>query len=265
MPAIKAKLEAVVFDIQRASMVDGPGLRTTVFLKGCPLRCSWCHNPEAMRREAQTVRMENGKPKTYGETQSLEQIWTIIEKDRSFYESSGGGLTISGGEPMSQFTFTLALAQRARQAGIHVALDSTGFGNRRQWDQLSPYIDLFLMDYKLSDDGAHRAHTGVSASALHDNVRYLAQKGSRIRLRCPIIPGINDTPKHFAGIHQMASAIANLDGVDLLPYHDTARFKYAQLGLPYHIRAKAPSDADKLIWLEAIQAHGSIKGLRLAS
>jgi pyruvate formate lyase activating enzyme len=264
MPPHK-QITAVVFDIQRGSMVDGPGLRTTVFLKGCPLRCAWCHNPEAMARSPQTVSTESGKPKTYGKAVTLEEVWDIIEKDRSFYDSSCGGLTLSGGEPMYSFEFTLALAERAHRAGIHVALDSTGFGNSRQWTRLLPHIDLFLFDYKITDADEHLKYTGIDPEPLHRNILAVAEQGSRIRLRCPIIPGINDNETHFAGIHRMASRIPNLDGTDLMPYHDTARFKYAQLGMPYTIPTKTPSTAEKEAWLQGVRRYGSVKKLRLAN
>lgn len=258
------ELSAIIFDIQRGSMVDGPGLRTTVFLKGCPLRCSWCHNPEGIQQKIQTVLTEEGKQKTYGESYTLEDLWHIIEKDRPFYNISGGGLTISGGEPMNQFEFTEALACHARTSGVHVALDSTGFGSRQQWDTMIQYVDLFMFDYKMTSEKDHRSYTGIDGKALHNNMRYVASQGAPIRLRCPIIPEINDTEEHFSGIYEFAIAIPNLIGVDLLPYHDTARYKYDQLGLPYTITAPTPQQAEMRSWIQQILAYGSIPDLRVA-
>lgn len=221
---------AVVFDIQRGSMVDGPGIRTTVFLKGCPLNCVWCHNPEAIAAEPQTVNTCRGETKTYGKRMSVDEVFEIVLKDKPYYDTSGGGLTVSGGEPMSSFEFTRKLVAKAKAAGIHTALDTTGIGTREQWDKLLPLIDLFLIDYKLTNPELHRKYTGIELSRLLPNILYLAEKGARIRLRCPIIPTINDTDEHFEGINRLAAKISNLDGVDLMPYHDTGNYKNKEIG-----------------------------------
>ena len=256
---------ATIFDIQRGSMVDGPGLRTTVFIKGCPLRCAWCHNPEAMRREPETVMDSRGQTKTYGREYSVSEIMAAVRKDLPFYAASGGGLTISGGEPMASFHFTHALAAAARDEGIHVVLDSTGFGTPAQWEAMLPLVDLFLLDYKATDPDRHQDLTGVKRSPLIDNLRFLASRGARIRLRCPIIPSVNDNDAHFSAICGIAREIDQLDGIDLLPYHDTGRFKYAQLGRPAPETFPLPDDDAKSRWMQRMLHFGARASLCVAA
>lgn len=248
---------ATVFDIQRGSMVDGPGLRTTVFVKGCPLRCAWCHNPEAIRRVPETVLDARGMTKTYGREYRVAEVMEIVRKDLDFFRASGGGLTISGGEPMASFHFTRELARSARIEGIQVALDSTGFGTRAQWEEMLPLVDLFLLDYKLTDCQQHQELTGAKRSTLLDNIRFLAGCRARIRLRCPIIPTVNDNDEHFSAICRLASEIATLDGIDLLPYHDTGRYKFAQLGRPIPQKFPLPDESAKSHWVRRMQFFGA--------
>ncbi len=224
------QITGIVFDIQRGSMVDGPGMRTTVFLKGCPLKCVWCHNPEAIERVPQTVTTCRGTERTYGKKMGVKEVMDIVLRDQSFYDSTGGGLTISGGEPMYSIAFTRALAKHAQAAGIHVALDTTGFGSRENWDSILPFVDLLLLDYKITDAADHQKYTGIKRSYLFDNIVYLAAKSVPIRLRCPIIPGLNDNDEHFRVIAGLAASITNLDGVDLMPYHEIGNYKNEEIG-----------------------------------
>ena len=256
---------ATVFDIQRGSMVDGPGLRTTVFVKGCPLRCAWCHNPEAIRRMPETVLDSRGMTKTYGREYRVAEVMEILRKDLAFFSPSGGGLTISGGEPMASFHFTRELARAARSEGIHVVLDSTGFGTRAQWEEMLSLIDLFLLDYKLTNPRQHQDLTGAKRSTLLDNIRFLAGRGARIRLRCPIIPTVNDNDEHFSAICRLAGDIVNLDGIDLLPYHDTARYKYAQLGRPIPQNFPLPDESAKSHWAQQMRYFGAPNSFRIPS
>ena len=239
---------AVVFDIQRGAMTDGPGLRTTIFLKGCPLRCPWCHNPESQRRTPQTVRTVRGEEKTYGRIMTVDEVLCIVERDRAYYEASGGGLTISGGEPMYNFPFTLELARRTRAAGISVALDTSGFGSRNQWATLRPHLDLVLFDYKVTDPEQHREWTGHPRQPILDNLGYLLDEGVSVLLRCPIIPGYNDHEAHFDAIRELARHPGVLQ-VELMPYHETGCYKYDELHMPYALSdIRAPSAAEIDAW-----------------
>lgn len=244
---------AIVLDIQRASLHDGPGLRTTVFLKGCPLRCQWCHNPESIDPNPVTVTTAKGEPKTYGQRITVADVMAIIIKDKAFYQNSGGGLTISGGEPMLAFAFTHALATTARREGIHVALDTTGFGNANQWRQMLDVVDLFLFDYKATGETLHRELTGFPAAPLLQSLRFLSDHGANIILRCPIIPGLNDTTEHFAAIRQLRQTHAGIIDVNLMPYHDVARYKYDELQQPYPLANTSIPTPDQIqAWQHAI-------------
>lgn len=227
-----AAVRGVVFDIQRGSMVDGPGIRTTVFLKGCPLRCVWCHNPESWSGHPETVTTASGAQKTYGRWMQVAEVMETVRRDRAFYRRSGGGLTLSGGEPMASYAFTYALAQAAHAEGIHVVVDTAGWGSRAQWAALLPFVDMVLFDLKHSDPAAHLELTGKPLEPLLETLRYLAAAGMRIRLRCPILPGLQDIDRHLQFIVQTAAAIPQLDGIDCLPHHRAGAHKHRELGLP---------------------------------
>ncbi len=220
-------LSGIVFDIQRTSLHDGPGLRTTVFLKGCPLRCAWCHNPESQKIAPQTG--QSGK--VYGQRMSVDTVMQVVEADRGFYESSGGGLTLSGGEPTVQFGFCLALLQRAKESGIHTVLDTCGQVDPNNLAELIPWVDLFHFDLKLSDNQGLRTWTGANGNLIEANLAMLEACGSKIVLRCPIIPGVNDTRMHAAFLDTM-EASGRFERVERLPYHTSGLPKYADLGLP---------------------------------
>jgi pyruvate formate lyase activating enzyme len=218
----------IIFDLQRASLHDGPGLRTTVFLKGCPLRCAWCHNPESQRRTIEVGR----SGKTYGREVTVAEVMTPILADRHFYEQSGGGVTLSGGEPSVQIDFCRALLRACRDEGIHTCLDTCGHIPRDRLVSLMPLVDLFHYDIKLTTPATHLEWTGVDGELIRGNLRFLSEHGCAVQLRCPILPGVNDTPEHAAAIERLATAYGCV-GVDRLPYHDIGRAKYVDLGLPF--------------------------------
>jgi pyruvate formate lyase activating enzyme len=273
-----------IFDIQRFSTHDGPGIRTTVFLKGCPLQCLWCHNPEGLSPDRQLSfspekcigcgdcvaacpnRVHRLEPSGDGVVHVLErercrlcgacagacvsdalemvgrdlsvaEVLREVLEDRAFYGPSGGGLTLSGGEPMLQFDFTAALLRAAKEQGLHCCLETSGFAPRGHFEALLGLVDLFLYDYKETDPERHIDYTGVPNDLILENLRGLHAWGAKIALRCPIIPGCNDREDHFAGIAVLAREMPKLEGIELVPFHPLGRGKVERLGM-------AVSDAD---------------------
>lgn len=264
----------MVFDIQKFSIHDGPGIRTTVFLKGCPLRCLWCHNPESQEsapeislirskcigcghcfeacplnnhvmdaggergfKRARCLRCGICAEKCYaraieriGREMSVEEVIADVEKDRAFYETSGGGMTVSGGEPLFQFDFTFALLQEAKRRKLHTCIETCGFTPFEHLEKLMPLVDLFLYDYKETDPVRHREYTGVPREGIVENLLRLDRRGARTILRCPIIPGLNARDDHFAGIAALANRLDNVGAVHLMPYHPLGKSKNERLG-----------------------------------
>ena len=243
----------IVFDIQRSALHDGPGIRTTVFLKGCPLRCGWCHNPES-----QAFAPETGcSGKVYGREMSVEEVMAAVRRDRAFYRASGGGLTISGGEPTSQYAFCSALLAAAKAEGIHTCLDTCGAIDWPRLDALRTHVDVFLCDYKATDPDLHRELTGIAPALPHANLKRLLEKGAAVRLRCPLLPGVNDDAGHLAAIAALGRRYPALT-IDLMAYHDIGAGKYDDLGrarpaLATHV----PTEADKQAWLTVLHSAGA--------
>lgn len=251
----------MIFDLQRFSLNDGPGIRTTVFLKGCPLDCPWCHNPESKSPLTQLAYFAekctlcgacsacgvhtfkdnvhqidraacracgkcaelclNGALKVYGYESSAPDIVAEAKKDISYYEESGGGLTVSGGEPLYQPRFTLEILQEAKRAGLHTALETSGFGSRENLADIMPYCDLFLYDYKAPEE-IHERLVGVKRTVIDQNLAFLLEHGAQVLLRCPIIPGINEDEK---ALKAYAAQYPALLGVEKLPYHNMGEGK----------------------------------------
>lgn len=247
------KKTGMIFDIQRFSIYDGPGIRTTVFLKGCPLHCIWCHNPESWSMEPQLMFSQekcihcqecigngrthcaNGALKLSGEEMDMDTILKEVCADKSYYANSGGGLTVSGGEPMLQFAFLRTLLGEAKRLGLHTCLETSGFAQKEQFSSISREVDLFLYDIKLLNDEAHIKYTGVSNQIILENLDHLYRMGADIRLRCPLIPGINDTDEHINGVAALTRKYPKLTGVEILPYHDMGKGKWTQLGKEYNL------------------------------
>jgi pyruvate formate lyase activating enzyme len=215
----------IVLDIHRCALNDGPGIRTAVFLKGCPLQCQWCHNPESQRLALET----DAAGRTYGRTASVAGIMDIVRQDQRFYAASGGGLTLSGGEPLSQPDFALALLEAAKSEGIHTCLDTCGHVPHSLLEKTLPLTDVYHFDYKATGAGLHRRFTGVSGERIRENLDFLLARNAHIILRCPMIPGANDTPGHFRAIAALAQAHEMLT-VDILPYHRMGLDKAERLG-----------------------------------
>jgi pyruvate formate lyase activating enzyme len=280
----------LIFDIQRFCLHDGPGIRTTVFLKGCPLRCRWCHNPEGMapapvlsfqsrrcvacrrcveacRRGAHVVddgghTVERarcavcgacasvcpaGAIEMVGRDATVEDVLTEALADRPFYEASGGGITLSGGEPLAQPDFVAELLAAAHAEGLHGCLDTCGFAPWESFRRVADLVDLFLYDVKGVDDARHRENTGVSNCLILENLRRLHDGGSAVRLRWPIIPGFTDDPGEWEALVDLATSLERIEGVELMPWHGLARGKAERFGLAPQEAPRGSVRADELI------------------
>ena len=240
----------LLLDAKRMAIWDGPGIRTTFFVKGCPLRCVWCHNPESISPEPQWARFRHlcrrcragctmneatcptHALKRYGKDMSFDAILAKALEDKAFYDESGGGVTLSGGEPLFFWEWTVALFRRFKAAGLHTCLDTSLYAPPAAIEALLPLVDMWLPDYKAEDDARHRKFTGVSNAIIQANLRRLVAAQSKIEVRCLVVPGCTDG-EDIAARHRHLNAIGIDDAriVDL-EYHDYARSKYQALGLP---------------------------------
>jgi len=228
----------LIFDIRRFCVHDGPGIRTTVFFKGCPLTCWWCHNPESQDfKSEQSIRKHllSGesfeRKETTGSFMSVDEVVNEVERDRAFYEESDGGVTLSGGEPLMQDAFLYELLRELKGRNIHTALDTSGYSTSKTMQLISGFTDLFLYDLKPMDDSLHKRYTGVSNRQIHENLKELIRSGKKIILRIPVIPGITDTPDNLERLTAFISGLEpkeNILEIDLLPYHAAAREKYVK-------------------------------------
>lgn len=267
--------EGTVFNIQRFSVHDGPGIRTTVFLKGCPLRCKWCHNPEsnepvpqlayyeqlcngcgscaaackekAVNLKGVKVKMNRqlcttcggcvsvclfGAREILGRTYLVEQVMKEVEKDRAFYKNSGGGITVSGGEPLYQAGFTASILRECKREEYHTAVETCGFASEDVIKETAEYTDLFLYDIKLMDSRLHRKYTGVGNEQIHKNLKIIGRELKKdIWIRMPLIKNINDSEEEMKQAIDMVSDIKpQIKKVCLLPYHALGLSKLQAIG-----------------------------------
>ncbi len=239
-----------IFDIQRYSIHDGPGIRTIVFLKGCALRCRWCCNPESQEYDIQTMTV-NGEPKVVGEDVTVREVMETVERDRQYYRRSGGGLTLSGGESLLQPAFAGALLAEAKSRGIHTAMESMGFAD---WDvirEILPHLDLYLMDIKHTDPEKHREFTGKSNERMLENARKIAASGlTDLVIRVPVVPTFNATPQEIGDIARFADKLPGVKEIHLLPYHRLGEDKYAGLGREYLMSGILPPENEEMEMLK---------------
>ncbi len=275
----------LVFNIQKYSIQDGPGIRTTVFFKGCPLRCWWCHNPESLLPKPEIVVLEarcrrcgecltacpndaifsengnfrldqracdvcgtcveacpSGARQMVGTIMTVSEVMAEVLKDRLFYDDSGGGVTISGGEPLMQPRFLRDVLTACRTQGIHTAIDTCGFASRDFLLSIAPLTDLFLYDLKAIDEARHLEYTGVSNASILENLRALGKVHNNIWIRIPLIPGLNDDDDQLEATGRFAASIPGVRQLNILPYHNTAVHKYRHLGRPLKLdRVKDPT------------------------
>lgn len=292
----------IVFDISRYAIHDG-GIRTTVFFKGCPLRCWWCHNPEGQNSEPELVYRKNrcnscgecarscrreaisiaaqrasldrkscvlcdscsracpsDALSVAGKHMSVKEIMDEIEKDRSFYEESMGGVTFSGGEPLLQSDFLNALLKECKERDIHTTVDTCGFAPYETIEKTRDKVDLFLYDIKIMDNRKHRKYTGASNKQILENLRTLAEKGSSIIISFPVIPNINDDEKNVERTAEFIRSLPNIRQVNLLPYHRVGIEKYKSLGKPFKLDKIQPPSNQKI---KSVKEKMEIFGIRV--
>lgn len=274
-----------VFDIKKFAVDDGPGIRTTIFLKGCPMRCWWCHNPEGqtsapelMYRQKKCIRCSEcvkGCPNQVlslgtkklsinrkicslcgecakkcpsealaivGKETSVEEVMREIDKDSAFYEESGGGITVSGGEPLLQIDFTDVILSECKKRNMHTAIDTCGYAPRKAIEKIKDKVDLFLYDLKIMNDAKHRRYTGKSNRQILENFKTLVENGNDLLVRFPVIPGINDDKDN---VKKTVDFILShgIKRICLLPYHRAGIEKYRSLGRRYSLSSvKTPSE-----------------------
>ena len=251
---------ATIFEIKRFAVHDGDGIRTTVFFKGCPLRCVWCHNPEGLTAAPQIAHYAHkcigcGECKKedfvpgdclgdaqilYGKEVTVEELLPSLLEDRDFYENSGGGVTLSGGECLMQANFCAELLKKLKRLGIRTAVDTCGFVSREALDKVIPYTDVFLYDIKAYDEDIHIKCTGVSNKQILENLKYLNMSGKKIEIRIPYVPDLNDS--QIEKIAYFLAPLKSITKIRVLPYHNYAGSKYEALNLPNSLPKRLPTD-----------------------
>lgn len=225
--------EGTIFRIKRYALHDGPGIRTTVFLKGCPLACAWCHNPEGIDPGPQRMTRETDDGpvcETVGRRIGVGDLTRELEKDLLFYDESGGGVTLSGGEPLAQPDFLEALLRQLSKREIHAALDTSGFAPPAVIERMLPLVRLVLFDLKIMDPATHRRHTGVANPLILENLTRIAQSDTPVRVRVPLIPGMTDDAANLAAIARFVASLNSIRHIDLLPFHRIGEGKHRRLG-----------------------------------
>lgn len=232
-----------IFDIKKYSINDGPGIRTTVFFKGCPLNCLWCHNPESRNPKPEKIVPSDRwgyysyscSSDIIGREVTAGEVFTEILKDVPFYDQSNGGATFSGGEPLMQPEFLIKLLKMCRDSNIHTAVDTSGYSSFALFEAIYDYTDLFLFDIKIADDELHKKYTGVSNKLIIENLKKLTSMGNRTLIRIPVIPSINDNEENIKKIVDIISSLKQIQGINLLPYHNSAEGKYRKLDKEYKL------------------------------
>ena len=278
-------MKGIITDLKRFAVHDGDGIRTTVFFKGCPLRCVWCHNPEGLAQKPRLAyfahkciscgecvsvcpqaaqKMHNGMHffererctacgkcsevcpvealRFYGKEMTVEELLPLLLEDRPFFKSSGGGVTLSGGECLMQADFCAALLRALKAEGVSTAVDTCGFVPQEALDKVIPYTDVFLYDVKAYHEDVHLRCTGQSNKQILENLRYLNARGCKIEVRVPFVPTLNEG--EMPHVAALLRELDNVVGVRILPYHNFAGSKYEALGMAHTLPDRLPTEAE---------------------
>jgi len=255
---VPQEIKGRIFNIQRYSIHDGPGIRTIVFFKGCYMRCAWCCNPESQNKEIETI-IEKDKQKTVGYDVSVSDIMPEILSDLPFYRRSRGGVTLSGGEVLCQADFARELLIACKEQGLHTAVESAASAPFSEIEKILPYVDLYLMDIKHMDSAKHKEYTAVGNERILENARKIAQSGVELIIRTPVIPGFNDTPEEIKAISHFARTLPGVREHHLLPYHRLGSDKYAGLGRNYALKEIEPPTKEKMEYLLSVAQTSGLK------
>lgn len=296
-------MTGTIFDIQPFALHDGPGIRTTVFLKGCPLRCRWCSNPESFDPgptlsydisrckqchscaevcESKALTISEGRLQVkhalctgcgkcievcptgalsvYGYEIEAGELIRKIQKDKAYFDRSGGGLTLSGGEPLYQHAFVAEILKLAKNSGLHTCIETSGYASEQALEEIQPYVDLYLFDYKATGEASHQDLTARPKTPILKNLAWLNEQKARIILRCPIVPGLNDNPEHFRAIFELSVSHDSIEAVELMPFHTYGLHKYEHCGLPVPDLPPASADEDRIrLWQKELSDLGCKK------
>ncbi|MFX0015655.1 MAG: glycyl-radical enzyme activating protein [Promethearchaeota archaeon] len=237
--------KGIIFDIKKFAIHDGPGIRTTIFLKGCPLNCWWCHNPEGQNPNSEII-WKNQKKELVGRVVGVKEVLVEIEKDLIFYDESGGGITFSGGEPLMQPVFLEHLLIACQKRELSTILDTCGYASWKVIEKIKDNVDLFLYDLKMIDDKKHLKYTGVSVLPILANLKKLDSIGANIIIRFPVITGITETEENVRQMTEWLSKLQTIKEIDLLPFHKSGFNKYKKLNRENKMLNLNPPSTERL-------------------
>jgi pyruvate formate lyase activating enzyme len=259
-------MKGIIYDIKHYAIHDGPGIRQTIFFKGCSLACWWCHNPEAISpKPFSFMKLINNGHKCYEKKETVGESFTAVElleeinKDRLFYEESGGGVTISGGEPFVQYNFLLEILQLIKQNGIHTCVDTSGHALKERMKNVAEFTDLFLYDLKHIDNEMHKKYTGVGNELIIDNLKMLDEMDKKIWIRYPMIPGMNDSEEGLLKMLDFLSKLKNHHPVSILPYHKIGSNKYQRFGIEYKMDGIDEPDRERVEEVKSLFAQAGFE------